>query len=160
MKTLWIARHAEAGLNLDDQKRPLTNHGRLQAQEIGRKWKQIRPAGLHTICSPSTRTLETLHCWDMAPIEQHTSHIEPEFYLGESMILMRHLCGTNDTIHHLCLLAHNPGTSDLIQHVTRRQHNLLPGELAEINLDVESWQEVSEGFGELVRIFKPQPLSL
>ena len=56
----------------------------------------------------------------------------------------------------VCILAHNPGTSDLIHYLSRQHHGLEPGEIVQTALSVKSWSEVSEGFGQLIRIFKPE----
>lgn len=156
MKTLWIARHAEAGHQTSDFLRTLTNRGRRQAQEMGAFIKAQKTELTQIICSDSVRTLETLSNWQLDEHTMKRTRIEPLLYLGEHRTLLKTLCKEDDHFPHLCLLAHNPGTSDLILHLAQQSHNLQPGELAEITLDVQSWREVSEGFGKLVRIFKPE----
>ena len=156
MKTLWIARHAEAASHPRDSMRPLTLRGKEQALSTGNALFRESPSDLHVICSASKRTVETLAQWTSRPDWQGSTDLYDDLYLADSKTLLQRICNTDDSITHLCILAHNPGTSDLIQHLSRQQHGLEPGEIAQTALTVKSWSEVSEGFGQLIRIFKPE----
>jgi phosphohistidine phosphatase SixA len=156
MKTLWIARHAEAASHHGDSMRPLTLLGKQQASATGRKLRDLSPPELHVMCSSATRTVETLAQWIALSGWQGSTAYHADLYLANWRTLLEHICNTDESITHVCILAHNPGTSDLIHYLSRQHHALEPGEIAETTLTVKSWSEVSEGFGELVRIFKPE----
>lgn len=156
MKTLWIARHAEAASHPRDSMRPLTLRGKQQALSTGTALFHESPSDLHVICSAAKRTVETLAQWTSCSDWTASTELHDALYLADSKTLLQRICNTDDHITHLCILAHNPGTSDLIHYVSRQHHGLEPGEIAQTALSVKSWSEVSEGFGQLVRIFKPE----
>lgn len=156
MKTLWIARHAEAASHPRDSMRPITQLGKQQAIATGRKLCDLSPPDLHVSCSSATRTVQTLAQWTTLSEWQGSTAHHDGLYLANWQTLLQKVCNTDDHITHACILAHNPGTSDLIHYLSRQYHALEPGEIAETALTVKSWSEVSEGFGELIRIFKPE----
>ena len=156
MKTLWIARHAEAASHPRDSMRPLTLRGKQQAISTGNALFHVSPSDLHVICSAAKRTVETLAQWTSRSDWPGSTDLHADLYLANCKTLLQHICNTDDRITDVCILAHNPGTSDLIHYLSRQHHGLEPGEIVQTALSVKSWSEVSEGFGQLIRIFKPE----
>ncbi len=156
MKTLWIARHAEAANGLNDSTRRLTAQGQKQARQTGLDLCVASPIKLHVMCSEATRATQTLCEWQKLPDWNGSETFHSGLYLANSGTLLQHICRAEDRIANLCILAHNPGISDLIHYLTSRVHHLQPGDIVQTSCNIKSWQELSEGFGDLIRIFKPK----
>jgi len=156
MKTLWIARHAEAANGINDSKRRLTAQGQQQARQTGRDLCVSSPNKLHVMCSGATRATQTLREWQKLSDWKGSETFHNGLYLANSGTLLHHICRVEDRIANLCILAHNPGVSDLIHYLTRGIHHLQPGDIVQTSCNIKSWQELSEGFGDLIRIFKPK----
>ena len=155
MKTLWIARHAESIHHFNDLERPLSTRGRKQAKEIGRQLANAQNEPMHVLCSNATRTQETLSLWWSEIRWTGTKEVQKHLYLADQKRLLQCICASPNNISNLCILAHNPGVSNLIQHTTQEDYHLEPGEIAQTNCQIQSWRELSEGFGDLIRIFRP-----
>ena len=72
-RTLLLLRHAQAEDSLPghrDEQRPLTTHGRTQATAVGDYLRAEQFSVDHALCSPATRTRETLEALgDMGQVE-------------------------------------------------------------------------------------------
>lgn len=115
MHELVLLRHAEAeidSLGIGDISRPLSERGRLAAQAAGRWLAGHRIAPVRVLCSPATRTRETL-----ALVQPQLAAAEviiaPEIYEatpGELLALLdNHLNAAT-----VLLVGHNPGLERLV----------------------------------------------
>jgi phosphohistidine phosphatase len=168
MKTLTLLRHAKSAWDdpvARDFDRPLNKRGRRAAQTIGR---EMRAQGLvfdQVVASPATRVVETLQ-----DVEQgYGRPLEPSFdkriYLASTDLLLEVIHGAGDGAERLLIVGHNPGLEKLA--LLLSQSGELRAEiavkyptatLAEIELPVERWEEVSEGIGTISRFIRPRDL--
>jgi phosphohistidine phosphatase SixA len=80
MKTLMLLRHAKAGFDLSgqaDAERVLTHAGKQDALKLGYKLKGRNDRVDHYLCSPATRTRQTLEAIREAIGEEGTLEIVP-----------------------------------------------------------------------------------
>ena len=168
MKGLYLIRHAKSSWDdptLADHDRPLARRGRraakVMAQHLGRKG--IAPELV--LCSPSTRTRETLT--RIAPgLGKHADvRIEPELYAASAAALLEVLHGVPDEVESVMLIGHNPGIQDLALSLapagseSARVRSKFPtAALATLQLN-GSWRELAPGGAELVSFVKPKELS-
>ena len=168
MKTLILLRHAKSGWDdpvARDFDRPLNPRGQRAAVTMG---KHIRSLGLEfdaVIASPAVRVVETLeqvgtgYGGDLAPAW------DKRIYLASAATLLDIVQSLPDAADTVLLSGHNPGLEELVL-------ALVPGgalrhdvevkfptaALAEIAFEVERWQDVEPGDGELVRFIRPRDL--
>ena len=91
MKTLWIARHAEAASHPRDSMRPLTLRGKQQALSTGNALFRESPSDLHVICSAAKRTVETLAQWTSRSDWPGSTDLHADLYLANCKILLQHI---------------------------------------------------------------------
>ncbi|MEM7430074.1 MAG: histidine phosphatase family protein, partial [Pseudomonadota bacterium] len=112
MKTLYLLRHAKSSWSdatLSDRLRPLNKRGRNAASQVGRF---VHSRGLVpdlVLCSPATRTRETLQRmadeWDAAPPVRYEEGLY-EFSAGSSYLSLVRAAPAD--VGSLMLIGHNP----------------------------------------------------
>lgn len=112
MPTLLLLRHAQAAdiaPGCGDAERPLTERGKTQAASVG---DTIRAAGLtvdHVLCSPATRTQETLEGLGLdASVE-----IVPSIYQAGADTIAAAIHDTRESVQTLLVVGHAPGIPTL-----------------------------------------------
>jgi phosphohistidine phosphatase len=167
MKILTLLRHAKSGWDdpvTRDFDRPLNPRGRKAARTVGREMKAQELAFDLVLASPARRVIETLE-----EVAAGYGAIAPEYdqqlYLASAATLLEKVRGAPDTVERLLLAGHNPGLEELALGLSRKgglrgevEVKYPTGTLAEIELPVERWSEVTEGVGQLVRFVRPRDL--
>jgi phosphohistidine phosphatase len=167
-KYLFLLRHAKSSWDdpeLADHERPLAPRGRraakVMAKHLGRKG--IAPELV--LCSPATRTRQTLTRLAPGLGKNPDVQIEPELYAASAPVLLEVLHEVPDEIESVMLIGHNPGIQDLALSLARggpevaRVRSKFPtGGLATLELN-GSWRELAPGTAELVSLVKPKELS-
>ncbi len=170
MKVLTLLRHAKSSWDdavARDFDRPLNPRGRQAARTIGR---EMRAQGLdfdEVVASPAVRVMETLD--DVS--SGYGSDIEPRWekriYLASTDSLLDLVRETDAQVNRLLIVGHNPGLESLAILLTEGHDSALRGELqtkyptatlAEIRLDIDGWDEIGQGKGELTRFVRPRDL--
>jgi phosphohistidine phosphatase len=160
MLTLILFRHAKAergGAGVPDEKRPLAERGRRTADAMGRR---LATEGLMpdlVLCSPATRTLETLALaaphWAPAP---RTSIVADLYRLMSASYL--DLVRAAPPARRLMLVAHNSAIETTAREFTGEGGGTaLPGlasgfptaAIAVFDFDVDNWADVAAGQGRL-----------
>lgn len=103
---LW--RHAESPPGNPDEARPLTDTGRLHAQQMARWLRPRLPADLLILCSPAVRTRQT------ADALQLPYDISDALAKGSSAAAMRDAAGWPDNPRNVMLVGHQPGLGELL----------------------------------------------
>jgi phosphohistidine phosphatase len=168
MKTLTLLRHAKSAWDdpvARDFDRPLNTRGRRAARTIGREMKAQGLAFDAIVASPAVRVMETLA--DVA--EGYGQALDAQFdkriYLATTETLLELVQEADDRVHRLLLVGHNPGLETLAMLLTTGEG--LRAELAvkyptatiaEIQLPVDHWRDVSQGIGTLARFIRPRDL--
>ena len=115
MHTLYLLRHAKSSWDdptLADHERPLAARGRRDSKRIA---KHLRRLGIEpelVLCSPATRTRETLEVLRPA-IGTSTVMFEEELYLASSNRLIARIHLVPDSVASVLLIGHNPGLHEL-----------------------------------------------
>lgn len=160
MKTLYLLRHAHtlpAGPE-GDKARKLSPQGEMDARALGRVMaeKQYRPT--YILCSPATRTRQTLACVleSLGEIETdfpeliyerstgdilHAIHGVPGDYSG--LLVVAH----NPSIHQLAAMLAGSGDDAVLRRL--RTEGYSPCTLTVLSCPVESWAEIKPGENEL-----------
>lgn len=168
MKTLTLLRHAKSGWDdpvSRDFDRPLNLRGRKAAQTIGR---EMRAQGLRfdqVIASPATRVVETLGEVAAGYGKSLDQSYDQRLYLASTDVLLDVIGGTDEAVESLLLVGHNPGLEKLALLLTeesdlRREVEIKypTATIAEIQLPVQTWKEVSERTGKLTRFIRPRDI--
>ena len=168
MKTLTLLRHAKSAWDDPVQRdfdRPLNKRGRKAAQTIGREMRSLGLSFDQVIASPAARVVETLQ-----DVEQgYGRGLEPSFdkriYLASTDLLLEVIHSAPDAAERLLIVGHNPGLEKLALLLTTCGElraeiavKYPTATLAEIELQVERWEEVSEGVGTISRFIRPRDL--
>ncbi|QJB70018.1 SixA phosphatase family protein [Parasphingorhabdus halotolerans] len=171
MKKLSLLRHAKSGWDdpvSRDFDRPLNDKGKRASKAIGAFIKDNDLAYDQILASPAVRVIETLeHVEEACGLSMEPTW-DRKIYLASSATLLDVLRGANADAEHILMVGHNPGLEDLI-------FDLVPDDgsseardaveqkyptaaLAEMNLDIESWEDIAENSGMLVRFTRPRDL--
>lgn len=168
MKTLTLLRHAKSTWDdpvARDSDRPLNPRGRRAARAVGKEMKALGLGFDRIVASPARRVIETLDevCSTYGPL---APEYEQRVYLATTDSLLDIVHETGDEVGQLLLVGHNPGMENLALLLTRGgglrgevEVKYPTGTLAEIELNVESWQHVREATGTLTRFIRPRDLA-
>jgi phosphohistidine phosphatase len=169
MKSLTLLRHAKSGWDdpvSRDFDRPLNPRGRKAARTVGREMKAKSFSFDLVLASPARRVIETLE-----EVASGYGPIDPDFdqrlYLASAATLLDIVRAAPDGARRLLVVGHNPGLEELALCLSGRDDAELrcevevkypTGTVAEIELPVERWADVTEGAGRLVRFIRPRDL--
>ena len=151
MLTLILMRHAKSDHNnllLRDFDRPLNKRGIRNAGEMG-EWlhKHVGKANL-TLCSPAKRTRETLEGVHKK-FNQGEVKFEDSIYEA-SITALYSVIAKQKAVSTLMLIGHNPAITYLAQSLSGvRIDNIPTAGVVIIDFDCNSWNEITEGNGEL-----------
>lgn len=171
MKKLSLLRHAKSGWDdpvSRDFDRPLNDKGIRASKAIGAFIKDNDLAFDQILASPAVRVIETLEHVEEASGLSMEPTWDRKIYLASSATLLDVLRGANADAEHILMVGHNPGLEDLI-------FDLVPDDgsseardaveqkyptaaLAEMNLDITSWEDITENSGTLTRFTRPRDL--
>jgi len=167
LKTLYLLRHAKAEsatVKEDDINRKLSARGREACTTIGIYMKTKGYAPSLVLCSPATRTRETLeYVMESACISPpHT--FEKSIYLATIDKIIDILHCFDDGVDSLMIVGHNPAMHHLALTLAQPEstglHALLElkyptGALTVLRFPVNSWQDIMRGEGELLDFMTP-----
>jgi phosphohistidine phosphatase len=164
LTTLRLLRHAKSDWGdaaLGDRERGLNKRGRKAAPMMGAALaKRIAPQTIHL--SPARRTQMTLagvcEAWPELALESHV--LDEALYTFSARALIAWLQafpGDED----LFLLGHNPAFTELVNWCVGVQLlNKLPtAGFVELALEIDEWQQLEQGCGELVYRLFPREIS-
>jgi phosphohistidine phosphatase len=160
-RVLTLVRHAKSSWNNDDLEdfhRPLNNRGFKVAPEMGQRFAEKKCKLDAIISSPATRAITTAQIIAQKNgfnIDQITSNIE--IYEATLDVLMDLIHQVNDQFGSIMLVGHNPGFTELVNHLVYASIDNMPTcAIAQIQLDVDSWKEISKHSGELISFDYPK----
>ena len=161
MKRLFVLRHgkAEPGSGMPDAARALTDRGEDDARKLGNWTKETRIAGTPLWVSPATRTHQTAKklCESWSETED-AIHLQPDAYLASDRAWLSWIGQWSNNAASGWIVGHNPGVSDLVERLTDQPVWLPTCGLAEIELHVESWDEIFAGTGRLRGLITPKSM--
>lgn len=171
MKRLVTFRHAKSGWDqpaLRDFDRPLNDKGKRAATIMGRHMRSVGVVFDHIVASPAVRVVETLD----AMLDGYGRRIAPTWdrraYLASPAALLEIVQEAAADCESLMLVGHNPGIEELVLMLTTDEgeeeiaardsigEKYPTAAFAELTFDVDSWEDVDEGGGHLVRFVRPR----
>ena len=168
MKTLLILRHGKsswASSDLADHDRPLKPRGEKAARRIGR---EIRKRGLALdliVSSTARRARETAALAAEAAGYDGEITLTQELYLSGAKHQLATVAEHAGTSGHrkaagcVMMVGHNPTLEDVVEHLTGEDVRLTTGNLARIELDIPSWDELPDAAGRLDFVLRPRELA-
>ncbi len=162
MKNLFVMRHAQA-LNIqnNDWDREISEKGIAQALHAAQFLKANYKID-KILCSLSVRTQQTL------AIVQDSLNISSvdnklEFYTASEKDWLVDIMAQENRINNLLIIGHNPSLSHLVNILSEPSHStnefsgiLAPAEIAIIQFDSVSWQDLITTQKTLTKIFYPR----
>jgi len=168
MLRLMLLRHAKAARapQYDDFDRPLEERGREGASLMGKFIfaEAVKPEA--ALVSSACRTRET---WDV--IARYLGGIVPQYsralYLASPETILENIHSVGPEVRTLLVVGHNPGLALLAAalvgkgdaaQISAMRSKFPTSALATIDFDVERWQDVGAGQGELISFMVPKTL--
>jgi phosphohistidine phosphatase len=161
MKRLLILRHAKAEKSdgrLPDRERPLTGHGRHDAEGVGRRLahQDVRPDLI--VSSPATRARQTAEvvATELAYPEE-AIRLDERVYEAEVTDLLHVVRETSDDTGVILLVGHNPAMAELAAQLTSGAVEHMPtAALACVDVETTHWRQIEPGKGSLVFLETPR----
>ena len=165
MKTLLLLRHAKAqpGANRDpDRERSLTDRGHRNSQlvgiAVGERWLPDL-----ILCSPSVRTVETMHGIIATLPKAPEVILDESLYGGGVSDYVSAIAKNGGRAETLLVIGHNPAIHEtavgLVRTPDARMSAKFPtSALAVIAFTTEEWTGIRAGAGDLVRFLRPKDL--
>jgi phosphohistidine phosphatase len=167
---LLVLRHAKSDRgdsSLRDFDRSLAPRGLRDAEGMGR---YLAKRGMQVdlvICSPAVRARETFGLVQSLLPQRLEIDLCDEFYLATPSTLLVRLAQIPSHQHGVVIVGHNPGLEDLISllcssgksgALERLEQGLKTAALAEIEVTIDDWSQLSSGSGRLQRLTTPRDL--
>ncbi len=161
MKTLYLLRHAKSSWDnssLADFERPLNERGLTAAPLMGETMREKNFLPEVIVSSPAKRARQTAGLVkDSADIEGEIEFDE-RIYEASTSNLLQVVSGLSDENTGAMLVGHNPGFENLVRVLTGKFETMPTAALAVIDLEIESWREVSPDCGSLREFLRPKEL--
>jgi phosphohistidine phosphatase len=155
MKTLYLVRHAKSSWDfpyLSDAERPLSDRGKRDAPEMGRRLSEKNILPDLMLSSPAKRALITSEYMADALNYPKTKIAKDKaiYHAGEATLL-RVIQEVNEHVKSLMLFGHNPGFTDFANAIANLDIDNIPtsGVLA-CKFEVTHWSDIKLGSGELL----------
>jgi phosphohistidine phosphatase len=168
VKRLFLLRHAKSAWDdpaLRDRDRPLAPRGRKAAKRVAR-WARkhgVRPQLV--VCSSAERAQQTLQ-GVLPGLGEPTVWVEMTLYAAGVETLLARVRALPEEVDEVMLVGHNPGLMELVLLLAapgplreRARENLPTGALAELEMDVGRWADVSPAAARLTELVLPRELS-
>lgn len=109
--------------------------------------------GMYILCSGAKRTRETL---DQIALSDAEIEFRDELYLCSRQTILQAIWDCKSS-KDLMIIGHNFGISDLAEYLLEDYIEMRTCELLVFNFDIDTWQEVSRGVGQLIDRYHPVP---
>lgn len=154
MKILYIVRHAKSSWKFPDMRdieRPLNRRGKRDAPEMAQFiGNMISPPDIF-LSSPSKRTYETAqHFLAVFGTDDSSLTITHDLYHASASSWKHIITHIPDENNSAMLFGHNPGVTDFVNELTNKKiYNIPTCGVACIQLDIDHWEQLQKGRGEL-----------
>ena len=108
------------------------------------------------LSSPARRAAQTAELVVQFAAFTAPIRFDERIYEASPLTLLYLLAETQNRYSRLLLVGHNPGLEGLIKILTGRLEAMSTAALAEIELNLESWSEISANRGNLKSVFRPK----
>ena len=155
-------RHAKSSwddASLSDFERPLNDRGLRSAPFMGKLMheKGLEPALV--LSSPAERAKQTALLVKEAGGFSHKIQFDHRIYEATPYSLAQVTSEIDDANSSAMLVGHNPGMEGFIRYLTGNLEPMPTAALAVIDLNIDKWNEINDGCGELQNIYRPKDLT-
>lgn len=160
MKTLYVLRHGKAAAEADgrsDHERELTKRGRADVLRAAAHLSDRGALPSLVLSSSAARARQSAELCVGAWPRAVELAIVSELYLAEPSSYLAALAAKGEPHARVMLVGHNPGLEALVLSLGEHSEHLPTAALAEIELQIDTWPELSagsRGLGRLVRVFR------
>jgi phosphohistidine phosphatase len=153
---LYLLRHAQSAEKQpgqSDRQRELTRTGRNQAVEVANFFRDQNNS-LNLILSSDADRAKTTATVIGEALRLKADQIifDEKLYEASPRIIFERLSHLDDNLQHVLCVAHNPGISYLAEYLTKAEiGDMAPAGMAIIEFNLESWNEMASGTGDLIR---------
>lgn len=163
MKKLFLLRHAKSSWDdagLADFDRPLNKRGRRAAPFMGDLMRREVLTPDVVVSSPAVRARETAVA--VCEAGKFTAEIkfDERIYEASPERLRQVATELDDKYASAMLVGHNPGMEGFIRYLTGEIETMPTAALAVIDLNIETWSDITANCGSLVVIHRPKSLNL
>ena len=161
MKTLLLLRHAKSSWkdpNARDFDRPLNQRGLKAAPAVGRLIRKRKLQLDLVLSSPAERARQTTQLVLEAASLKTELRYDERIYEASAARLFEIVSQIDDEADLVMLVGHNPGLEDLLAALAGEARSFPTAALACITLDIEKWNKVRAGGGQLEWLAKPKEL--
>ncbi len=163
MKTLLVLRHGKSSWSsprLGDHDRPLKGRGRRDATRMGEELVSrdllpdlILSSTAARARATAERAAQAAGCGDRVALtrELYLSGVDDQLRTVATRAAKEH--------QRVMIVGHNPTLEDLVEQLTGEDVRLTTGNLARIDLDIDSWRQLPGARGELRFVLRPRELS-
>ncbi len=156
MKTLLLARHAKSDWGdprLSDHDRPLNARGQRDAPAMALRLLDDGVAIDRVVSSTALRARSTAA--EHAAAHRLELVEDSRLYAASARSILAVACALPEDCAIGMLVGHNPGMSDAVADLTGEFIEMPTCAIAECAIDIDSWAELIEGSGRLVRMRTP-----
>jgi phosphohistidine phosphatase len=161
MKTLYLMRHAKSGLPEPGEKdfdRTLTDRGKKDAPEMGRRLMKLGLSPDLIISSPATRAFRTAK--EVAKelgYPEKKIQLEQELYDAEIEDVLHVIRSIEDKFRKVIILGHNPAFTSLVGYLsTRFIENLPTSGFVQLDFSLPTWKQVTQQSAQFVAFDYPR----
>lgn len=162
-KFLYLLRHSQSAdkqPGQPDKERELTPSGIKEALLIGAFLNKENISFDIIFTSTASRARATAQLvTDTVKLDPEKMLADEELFNASVRTFFEFVCRFDDEINSVMCVGHNPVISYLAEYLTKSEiGDMTTGGLAMIKFNIASWNEVSEGNGELIRYIAPAML--
>lgn len=162
MKTLLLLRHGKSSWKdstLADHDRPLKKRGREAADRMGRLLRDEKLVPQHVLTSSAVRAVETTQIAVKAAKYAGNVETVAALYHAEPRAFVAVVSHVPDRFGNVLLVGHNPGLEEWLARLTGCDEELSTAALADIELPIDSWQDLTvDTRGTLRKLWQPKLL--
>lgn len=148
MKTLFLIRHAKSSWDtpaLPDPDRPLTDRGKRDAPQMGKRLAKRDAQPDLIVSSPATRALATARIFaEKLGYKQKDIQVDARLYPGQANELLSLIQTLDNKLERVMLFGHNPALIDLAHYLSSAITRMPTSAVAEFAFDAKSWSEVDK----------------
>ncbi len=159
MKKLLLLRHAKSSWKqpeLHDHDRPLNKRGKHEAPLVGRYLKENDLLPDLILSSTARRARDTAQA--VADESGFSGEVElyQDLYMSDAACYLDILRCLPEQPNRVLVVGHNPDLEELLTLLTDSAEHMTTAALAQVDLPISSWQELSEATdGRLLNIWAP-----
>jgi phosphohistidine phosphatase len=160
MKTLLLLRHAKSSWKqpeMNDHDRPLNKRGKQEAPKVGKYLKDNDLVPDLILSSTARRAYDTAKAVAEECGFEGQIDLYKDLYLSDTTCYLDILHCLPDEPKRVLVVGHNPDLEELLTLLTNVTEHMTTAALAQVDLPISSWQELSEATdGRLQNLWSPR----